>query len=635
MSRLIGYRDGFVAGWDWIVVADESGRKRPRRWTVLPVLAVVALAALATFFAFRDAGDTEAGSPLAGAIFTTTWDGSIVNENVRYQDKKEVYLDGGPPPNAPQTAAGLPDGLYVFQVTDPSGAYLLSEDPSKCRIVRVQDGVIVQLVPPSSLGMGLSDTYDPPGPAGPFPCHIQDEPPGPGPSGRHDTNTDADHGPPAIVVQLMPFRNTPNPGGVYKAWVTPIQDYLVKDGNLNAIPQQLKVKGKFVGFVPDDGFGPPRNAVKTDNFKVKGLPSPMLHVRKVNDRDGNGVIDPGEPEVTGWPIDITDPTGVTNSYATPVDVVADPPGDYIVDEGNPPGWEHTCTTVDGVYTDPKRDPVTVPMGTSDRTVIFCNFNPGQITACKFYDYDGDGRQAGALEVGISGWPMTLTGHTFESVNVGPVTQLTGADGCTTFERLVEGSYQVCEGTPVETNWRHTTDVCAPVDLGAGEHESVEFGNVCLVQFGGGLTMGYWKTHTGLDSPERDATYDSLPVILGISPEDGYPEQSVDTEAEARGVFDAAESSTDDGVLMLKAQLLAAKLNAFKFPGFELAQFPDGTVVGDVMDHADQILDDIANGTPHTKVEIIGVKDLLDAANNNSHTPILSGPSPTPCARTFP
>ncbi len=47
---------------------------------------------------------------LAGAIFTTTPDGSIVNENVRYEDKRDVYLDGGPPPNAPATAAGLPDG---------------------------------------------------------------------------------------------------------------------------------------------------------------------------------------------------------------------------------------------------------------------------------------------------------------------------------------------------------------------------------------------------------------------------------------------------------------------------------------------------------------------------------------------
>ena len=41
-----------------------------------------------------------------GAIFTTTPDGGIVNENVHYTAKKEVYLDGGPPPHAPAGAAG-------------------------------------------------------------------------------------------------------------------------------------------------------------------------------------------------------------------------------------------------------------------------------------------------------------------------------------------------------------------------------------------------------------------------------------------------------------------------------------------------------------------------------------------------
>lgn len=635
MSRFVGFRDGFGAGWDWIVVADESGRRRPRRWTLLPVLVAVAALMGTVLVGLQSTGESEAGAPLSGAIFTTTWDGSIVNENVRYGEKREVYLDGGPPPNAPQTAAGLPDDLYVFQVTDPSGGYLLSEDPSKCRMVRVHAGVIVELVAPSAVGLGLSDSYDPPGPAGPYPCHIQDEPPGPGPSGRHDTNIDTDHGPPAIVIQLMPFRNTPNPGGVYKAWMTPLREYVIKNGDLEAIPQQLKVKGKFVGFQPDAGFGPPRDAVKTDNFKVKGRVEPaVLHVRKVNDRNGNGVIDAGEPELT-WRVCVTDPTGVTNCYYTPLDVVAEPPGDYAVDEDNPAAWEHTCTMVDGAYTSPKQDPVTVAMATSERTVVFCNFNPGQITACKFYDFDSNGGWSGEREVGISGWPMTLTGLTFEGVSVGPDERRTGADGCVTFERLVEGDYRVCEGTPLEANWRHTTNECQNVRVAQGESERVEFGNVCLVPFAGGLTMGYWKTHTGLDSPARDATYDRLPVMLGIAPEDGYPEQQVDTEAEARAVFDAAESSTGDGVLMLKAQLLAAKLNALKFDGFDLAQFPDGTVVGDVMERADGILDDIANGTPHSKAEIVGVKDLLDAANNNSHVQVLRGPSVVPCPRTFP
>ena len=48
---------------------------------------------------------TSAAPPLSGAIFTTTVDGSIVNENVRYEKKEDVYLDGGPGPNAPSTVS--------------------------------------------------------------------------------------------------------------------------------------------------------------------------------------------------------------------------------------------------------------------------------------------------------------------------------------------------------------------------------------------------------------------------------------------------------------------------------------------------------------------------------------------------
>ena len=84
-----------------------------------------------------------AAPPLSGAIFTTTVDGTIVNENVRYKTKLDVYLDGGPGPNAPASAAGLPEGDYYFQVTDPSGKDLLSTDHISCRKIHVNaDGVI-------------------------------------------------------------------------------------------------------------------------------------------------------------------------------------------------------------------------------------------------------------------------------------------------------------------------------------------------------------------------------------------------------------------------------------------------------------------------------------------------------------
>jgi hypothetical protein len=162
----------------------------------------------------------------SGAIFTTVEDGSEVNFN-QYPSKEAVYLDGGPGPGAPQTAAGLDDGWYVFQVTDPSGKTLLSTDTARNRQFRVENGIIVEVF-------------------------------------NHVTGVDVDHG--ALTVQLMPYKDTPNHGGVYKVWATPLADYLAGaaalgvNNALDVVDAGYKA-GNFHGFIPADA--------KTDNFKVK------------------------------------------------------------------------------------------------------------------------------------------------------------------------------------------------------------------------------------------------------------------------------------------------------------------------------------------------------------------------------
>src|SRR5258706_5662802 len=120
---------------------------------------------------------TSAYAQLPGAIFTTFSDGTRVNANI-YPAKcgpTGVWLDGGPGPNAPQGAAGLPDGDYYFQVTEPSGKTLLSTDPVMNRQFHVSAGIIT----------GLSG------------------------AGNHGLGNDTDH-PPARTVQLCPFLDTPN-----------------------------------------------------------------------------------------------------------------------------------------------------------------------------------------------------------------------------------------------------------------------------------------------------------------------------------------------------------------------------------------------------------------------------------------
>jgi hypothetical protein len=195
------------------------------------------------------------GAAPSGAIFTTTADGSVVNEN-HFSSKCAVYLDGGPGPNAPADAAGLPDGDYYFQVTDPSGKNLLSTDIAANRKFRVEGGVIVAYT-----GTGGPD---------------------------HPTGIDQDHL--AITIQLanvecstgVDFLNTPNNGGVYKVWATPVADF---EGDPNEVDSECG-GGCYHGFVPKKS--------KTDNFKVTGeTPTFCLTVEKS--------MAPLDGPVVAWP----------------------------------------------------------------------------------------------------------------------------------------------------------------------------------------------------------------------------------------------------------------------------------------------------------------------------------------------
>ncbi len=158
------------------------------------------------------------GSALSGAIFTTTVDGRRIDANI-YAAKTDVYLDGGPGANAPRTAAALPDGNYYFQVTDPSGKTLLSSDAIACREIHFTNGMIDSVATTAC----------------PQP---------------HATGTDMNDG--GLTVQLMPYDDTPNPGGEYKVWVTPVDRYDTVDN-------------KFV-----------HRYSKTDNFKVRVTTPPPV-----------------------------------------------------------------------------------------------------------------------------------------------------------------------------------------------------------------------------------------------------------------------------------------------------------------------------------------------------------------------
>jgi hypothetical protein len=614
--------------------------------------------------------------PISGATFTTTPDGSVVNENVWYESKLEVYLDGGPGPNAPQTAAGLPDGMYVFQVTDPSGKILLSEDPAKCRVVEVVDGVIVGLVEAEDLNLTEGYTITLKGnKEESFPCHIQDEPDGvAGPSGRHDTNTDIDHGPPAIVVQLMPFFDTPNPGGVYKAWMIPLERYEENGGELEKVPVPVSEKNKTIGYERDPGFGPDQRYIKTDNFKVKKkgpqMEPPLIIVKKFHDKNFNGVFDDGQDEwITGWYVGIADPFG-TISYPLPtqVEYLAGEAGTYVVLEDTPVGTVQTASILDGIPLDVDTevlvDVVADYAPNNDQevhTVVYGNVGLGEVSAYKYYDRNGNG-EADEGEPAIPGWKFELTGTLANGDPFGPEYGTTGDDGqepgSVKFTGLLPGDYTITElmaadyQTEAITSFNFTVESTLNGAELSGGSFTFSFANYCegLADFD---TKGYWHNKNGLteliNSPDgnNDGVPDVIDYVNGLAPysgpspyfdngdepfdgefSDGYPVAAMFGDGIFQGVEVAAQDSWQAEVSQFLVdpnagsseyyhqEQLAQQLLAFIFNTYFRLYSPDAAILvdGEWVSASGFITESVSIWANGSAEEIVARQELLTSFN---------------------
>lgn len=443
-------------------------------------------------------------SSLSGAIFTTFPDGSRVNGNI-YPSMEDVYLDGGPGPNAPITAAGLPEGDYFFQVTDPGGKELLSLDHISCRKVHVNDaGVIDEIYSGTnyewSRGKWESTT-----------C-------------QHLAGVDLDHGDDgAITVQLMPYAKTPNKGGVYKAWMTPVGSYT---GDPSFVPTKHGDSVNGEGWEPNDFHGFVPSASKTDNYKVnKGKPCvpPTVTAKKFHDANFNGTQDDGEDFVTGWLITVTEPIITTNEYYTPATVTAYA-GTWGFAEAEPEGTLVTASMLDGnpLSAYPDGDPfVTVEVaGECEETheVVFGDVGLGKVTACKIYDRNGNG-EADPDEPPVPGWAFTLSGTDTAGTPVS-MQATTGADGCAVFADLRPGTYEVTETLPPGGSWTSTGPTTQPVTVASsltgatimGTATELAFTNLCYGEADFG-TKGFWHNKVGL----TELSDDDIAHVNGLAP----------------------------------------------------------------------------------------------------------------------
>ena len=203
---------------------------KPR--TIIVLFALAATSG-ASFYVFQS---KSSAAGFNGSIYTTTFDGQTVNGNA-YASKDAVYLSGGP---QTANASGLPDGTYYFQVTDPSGATLLSSDAAECRQLLVFSGKVVAAE---------------------------------GPSCQHFTGIpNSANG--STPVKLFPFTDTPNSGSEYKVW-------LIRQASSTSVAAD----GMHLNFNPSNA--------KTDNFRVEFAPcgdctpTSLLGGRKFYDANGN------------------------------------------------------------------------------------------------------------------------------------------------------------------------------------------------------------------------------------------------------------------------------------------------------------------------------------------------------------
>jgi uncharacterized protein YfaQ (DUF2300 family) len=247
-----------------------------------------------------------AAAQLSGAIHATLPDGTTEN---LFPSKEKVYFTGG---SQNDRANGLPDGRYYFQVTDPSGAVLLSNDAAKCRQVIVREGRIAGALDP------VTQRVEPPGtPLDATHCehaskrhefeerHEVEQRHEPEQGRRFDEDDEDREG---VSVQLggafgfcpvgatTPdiFCDTPNPGGEYKIWLI-AQSSAMHDCKTTVNPDQVSLTFE-------------HRCTKTHNFKIERRAIAHVTVCKFNDANGDGRLNSGELPISGWPITATVPS---------------------------------------------------------------------------------------------------------------------------------------------------------------------------------------------------------------------------------------------------------------------------------------------------------------------------------------
>jgi hypothetical protein len=253
-------------------LASSTSARRPRARAAL-------LAAILTTACSLVAATGASAAPVTGAIFTTDAACLSVNLNVGYADAQAVYLNGGP---AHTGAAGLPDGTYYVQVTEPDGTVLGSSGAD--RPVTVSGGEFAACYQLWSIVFKTSDA-----------------------SQGYDATT--------------------NPGGEYKVWVSTDATFVNSETKTDNF--KVRAADPCDPEVEECGGGDPSSAT--------------LNVRKFYDANANGLDDDGQ-DIDGWEFSVVDGMSFYG-LLTPLSLLVDAPDVYTVTESDAleATWSHTTT----------------------------------------------------------------------------------------------------------------------------------------------------------------------------------------------------------------------------------------------------------------------------------------------------
>ncbi len=193
------------------------------------------------------------------------------------------------------------------------------------------------------------------------------------------------------------------------------------------------------------------------------------------DTNGNGVLDSGEPGLSGVTVDLLNSssqviTSVTTGSSGNYTFTIDAPGTYSVEEVQPSGTIVTVP-VSGSYS------ASVTSGQTISDLNFGNFQTVTLSGEVYSDTDGNGVLNGG-EPGLSGWTVDLVNSANQVVAA-----TTGTNGSYSFSDIGPGTYTI--EVVQQTGYDATSTTSLSVTASSGSNVSdLNFGEFALVTFSG-------------------------------------------------------------------------------------------------------------------------------------------------------